>query len=95
MVVRYLLAVGPYPHWRTGGVAIAFELFFAIFELGLFYLDQDVRGVCFVFVEDANVGTFFSRGQRSLRIPTACAARGSPSRRAAPSRTTAARLLRV
>jgi len=61
VVVRNLLPIGPHAHGSAGGVAVALELLLAVLELGLFQLDQDVGRGGPVFVEDADVGAFFSR----------------------------------
>ena len=40
-------------------MAVALELFLAVFEFGLFQLNQDLRDIGFVFVKNADVGALF------------------------------------
>ena len=43
----------------TGSVAIRFELFFSVFEFGLFQLHHNVRRGGLLLVENHNVGALF------------------------------------
>ena len=62
--MRDLLPVGPDPHRRTGGVAVALELLLAVLEFGFLQLDEDVRRRGLVLVEDADVGALFLPAER-------------------------------